>query len=340
MGVKMSLFTDVDIVGNILYYLHINDISILLQTSGSVGTTIIKHYQIHSIDLNCMPMFALCYDIKQYLQHYYSYISGINFPEEPLWLFRTPEDGKYILKNDKYVKLDNIRFERKRFLTYYTTYEYLPFTNGFEHWKQLDEQQKYIIWCAITGTHPEIRLNKSLSSAHLATLISEIYWHYPQSFSRYYLDIYMIDTCDLFNAKCIAKNEIEAELKALTGARTMNLINEVEQNHCEELSEEFNNIKDHPQFGFILGALKINDFKDMAKAFYQEKIFSIQSAQFILDESETLRNIMKEIDEFKITQIHNLKTSNLNYIFHIEANYNLKECNEVINNMETSCAQQ
>lgn len=138
----MEFFANIDILINVLYYLDIKDICSLLKTSKSMRTTIIKHYQIYGINLNYMPIFIPCRDILSYLQHYHSYINGNNFPEEPLWLFRSKEDSKYINKNEK---LNNIRFNRPTFLT--INHEDLEFINGIEHWKQLNQEQRYIVWC-------------------------------------------------------------------------------------------------------------------------------------------------------------------------------------------------
>jgi hypothetical protein len=143
----MSLFTNIDILDNLLYYFDVNDVIILLKTSKSIKTAIIKYYQIHGVNFTNMPIFIPCNDILLYLQHYHSYINGNNFPEEPLWLFRNKEDGKFIKKDNRYIKLNNIRFERPKFFTYITDYQSIEFINALDCWKQLNQQQRYLIWC-------------------------------------------------------------------------------------------------------------------------------------------------------------------------------------------------
>lgn len=311
----MNILNSDDILHNILYYTDFKTIEELLKIDKN---NIVKHYQIYGINLNMMPIFVPCHDIVLYIEHYHSYISGTNFPDQPLWLFRSKEDVKF---NSRYQKIDNIRFDRPNFYGYITSYQRMEFYNSIDCWKQLSTQQKYLFWCAITGTHPEIKLDKTLCSPYLDGLISESYWHYPQSFVRYYLDIYLIDTCDLRNAKCIASGEIEKELKFLTSSRVNNLFNVAEKEHLEEMKEEFDKLKNHPQMEFILSNHKINNYQDMMKLFYHGKILDFSNEQYILDESKILRNIIKEIKELEIIKTTNLKTSNLNYLFHIEANY-------------------
>src|SRR5579885_2110121 len=99
----MDFLFNQDILTNILYYLDIKDVEMLLKINKN---SIIEHYRICGIHFTIMPIFVPCYDIVLYLKHYHSYISGTDFPEEPLWLFRNKEDGKF---NEKYQKLDNIR---------------------------------------------------------------------------------------------------------------------------------------------------------------------------------------------------------------------------------------
>jgi hypothetical protein len=162
-----------------------------------------------------MPLFRSCNDISLYLKHHKSFIYGKDFPDEPLWLFDSIDDPKYISSNYKYIKLENGRFDKPKFFTYSTTYKFIPFKGALFRWKKLNDNQKYLVWCAITGTHPEIPLNKHIGiySGDLAVLLSELYWHYQKNFVRYYLEIYCIDTCDLINSKCIAYSEIKVELK-------------------------------------------------------------------------------------------------------------------------------
>lgn len=312
----MNIFSNDDILANILYYTDIKTVEELLKVNRAA---VIKHYQTYGVNLNVMPIFAPCNNIIKYIDHHRSYISGTNFPEQPLWLFRTKEDGKF---DHKHQKIDNIRFERPKFYNYTTPYQYIKFDNSIDCWQKLTNQQKYLFWCAITNTHPEIKLDKTLCSPHLDTLIHEAYWHYPQSFVRYYIDIYLIATYELINAKFIAKKEIERELNFLTSSRVKTIFDVAEKNHSKEIKEEFIKLKNHPQLAFIFGNYNIDNCLDMIKIFYNGKILDFSNEQYILDESEILRNIMEEIDELEIIKTNNLKTSNLNYIFHMEANYN------------------
>ena len=87
-----------------------------------------------------------------YLKHYNSFITGKDFPDDPLWLFENSKDYQFILVNGKYRKIEIIRYNNLLLL------KYLPFQNGIYHWGKLTDKQKYNIWCAIRGVHPVIIL--------------------------------------------------------------------------------------------------------------------------------------------------------------------------------------
>ena len=295
---------------------------------------IIKYYKNGEFVLNDMPLFRSCNDISLYLKHYKSYISGEDFSDEPLWLFNSIDDPKYEQSNYKYIKLENYKFDRPRFFNYITSYQFIEFRNGLHHWKKLNNQQKYLVWCAITGIHPEIRLSKKLICEDLAVLLSEIYWHYTQSFSRYYLGIYCIDTCDLMNAKCIAFQEIKNEMEHFIGTQFlegyMNTFDK-ETYHDNYFFDAFwrpNGVNETLIFKYNLRDTVKNGGLANLKSFKK-----LNSTKIIDSEISLLNDIIKEINEFTITKTNNLKTSNLNYINHMSINYpSSKEIN--------SCAQQ
>jgi len=202
----------------IIYYLDIEDLSALLIVNKYLNYKIIKYYANKEFVLNNMPLFRLCNDISTYLQHYKSFIFGKDFPDEPLWLFDNETDCKFVEINNKYVKLENVRFVRPRFCNYVSNYEYLPFKGGLYYWSKLNKVQKYLIWCAITGYHPEILLKKMLTTNEsFIDLLSELSWHYQKSFVRYYLEIYSTNIYDLSNTKKHARVEICGELQCYMG---------------------------------------------------------------------------------------------------------------------------
>lgn len=347
----MDFFADINILNNILYYLDLNDIIILLGTNKMMRMVIIKHYEIFQVNLDIMPIFTPCHDILLYRQHYHSYITGTNFPDKPLWLFCNKDDGKFIVENNRYKKVDNVRFDRPTFLT--LSYNNQQFIDSLEHWQQLNQQQKYIVWCAITGTHPEILLDTSLRSSHLSALISEAYWHYPQSFARYYLDIYFIDNIGLITVKERARNEIKTELKIHNGERyyTTNKFTEKLNNIPQEAFEAMLNSNEQLKIHFAMAGIKTphdmlkmydgidqeglkesysnNEMVDNIKNQFgcqhvsSDDIINQLSQTFtvILNESEILQKIIDEIENFDITCSYNLTTTNTNYFAHMKVNH-------------------
>ena len=148
----------------------------LLVINKHLNNKIFKYYQEGGITLNDMPLFRSCNSITTYFKHYKSYISGKDFPCNPLWLFDKETDGKYIGIDSKYIKLENIKFDKPKF------FNYVAFKGGLYHWENLNNKQKYLAWCAIKGLHPEIRLSKDIVCSDLTVLLSEIYWHYENCF--------------------------------------------------------------------------------------------------------------------------------------------------------------
>ena len=204
-----------DVYITILKKLNIKSICSLLLVNIFSNNKITKYYENNEISFNDMPLFRPCNNISKYLIHYKSFNSGTNFPEQPLWLFNDADDCKYIEINNVYTKFENMKFKRPKFFSnvIYISNRYQKFEKSFDHWKKLNEQQKYLVWCAITSYHPEIKLEKSLICIDMISLLSEIYWHYQCSFVRYYLEIYCIDDYGLLNSKRIAEREILSELE-------------------------------------------------------------------------------------------------------------------------------
>jgi len=128
----------------VLYEADIEFIYNLLLTNKHLNEKIFKYYKNGEIILNDMPLFRGCDNISTYLNHYKSYISGQDFPDDPLWLFNNETNYKYIEIGNHYVKVENIRFDKPKFFRYVTSYEFIPFKGGLYHWIKLNEQQKYL----------------------------------------------------------------------------------------------------------------------------------------------------------------------------------------------------
>lgn len=331
-----------DISGNILHYFDPKDITSLLTLNKNIGEAIIKYYQLNGINRNDMPIFINCNNIIEYLQHYRSYITGCNFPKQPLWLFRS-EDIKFNHKMEKFI---NIQFEREVFLT--INHEPPDFTDSIAHWQQLNGEEKYLFWCCVTGTHPEINLNSK--SVSLSALISKAYWHYPQSFVRHYLDVYFTGKYDLTESKKIAKREIEAELKMHNGEQfyTTNKLTNIFNNMTEN---DFNNmLTNNPQAAHICTIMGVNNLENFLSIIRKinfdqvidnDKLENIKNTMGLenietkdimnqyksekftvpFNESEMLKKILLEIEELEIENIILLKTTNKNYLTHMEKNY-------------------
>jgi len=324
---------------NILGDINVEFIYNLLLTNKHLNFKITKYYKNGEITLNDMPLFKSCNNISTYLNHYKSYISGKDFPKNPIWLFDNEDDCKYVEIDGKYVKLENVKFDRPRFFNYFSYYEYIPFKGGFYYWSKLNDEQKYLIWCAITNYHPEIKLSKTLiCSDSLIDLLIEIYWHYQKTFVRYYLEIYCIDNCYLMNAKLIAQNEITSELEHYRG-------NHFLQGHNDAPDKKLylNNYFDLHQFS-TTQACQENKFR--LQLMYMiadnglDRIRSFENlntdSDNLLKEINILLDILNEISEFNITKTSNLKTTNINYLDHMSINHpvskNIKHFVNVIKN--------
>ena len=322
---------------NILDGADIEFIYNLLLTNKHINNKIFKYYREGGIMLNDMPLFRECNNISKYLNHYKSYISGKDFPDNPLWLFNNKNDCKYIEINGEYEKVENTRFEKSKFFNYVTSYEFIPFKRGLYHWEKLNAQQKYLAWCAITNHHPEIKLNKDLICSDLAVLLSETYFHYQKSFSRSYLEIYNIDICDLMNAKCIASFEIEAELEHYRGNHFLEglKIASDKSTYCNNYfySCGFTIAKSSKENNFRLALLRMINYGKEFNPLLPYKNFNL-SIDILLKEIVILKDIIDEIDEFTITKTNSLKTYNINYLTHMSKNYKNPP-----NNIN-SCAQQ
>jgi len=305
----MDIFQIDEIFVKTLGYLDIDSIWSLLLINKFSNNKISKYYENNDITFNDMPLLRSCNNISTYLTHYKSYISGENFPDEPLWLFNDKNDPKYIQINNKYVKQDNGRFSKPKFFNYITSYQFIEFENGLYHWKKLNNQQKYLVWCAIVGYHPEIQLTKSMINEDLAVLLSELYWHYSKSFVRFYLEIYCIDTCDLINAKCIAYREIRAELERYRGHH---FLQEYVKSSCDPTFYEyyfnfckFSKTWNCREYDFRFQLLNVIDRNTVANI-RSFKHLNVDS-NTLLKEIDILLNILEEIDNFEITKFNDSK---------------------------------
>jgi len=333
-----------EILLNIFSHLYLDDILKFFIVNNCIYNKINDLYQNKKLILSDMPLFRSCNDITTYLLHYKSFISGENFPNEPLWLFNDINDPKYIQIDNKYTKLENMRFDKPKFFYYITSYKFITFKGTLYHWNKLNNNQKYLIWCAITNYHPEIKLDKSLINGDLAILLSELYWHYDKSFVRYYLEIYSIDNCDLINAKCIAKSEINGELERYRGCHFLQEFKNISNKltlfkYCEYYLELYNFPKSGycNEISFRNHLLNIQYYNREAD-FYSFKNLNLNSHN-ILNEINILNNIVNEMNDFMITKTNNLKTNNINYLTHMSINYDestIRNNNENVNN----CLQQ
>ena len=325
----MNILEVDDIFVTILKKLDIKSISSLLIVNTFSNNKITKYYENNEISFNDMPLFRPCKNISKYLTHYRSFISGTNFPDKPLWLFNNKKDCQFVQTNDKYIKLENIRFERPKFFNYFTTYKFQKFEKAFIHWKRLNDKQKYLIWCAIKDVHPEIKLEKSLISSDMATLLSEIYWHYSYSFVRYYLEIYNIDTCDLINSKCISETEISRELQYYRGNHLLQGYNIADDkkiyltNYFNSCGFEENKRHREDNFRLLLSNIinvnesYINDINRL------NKFVNLKASLDVLElRISELKKILDDIDDFDIIKTHGLTTTNVNYLDHMSINYN------------------
>ena len=327
---------------NIVKDIDFKSIANLFITDKHLNAKISKYYRNNEIILNEMPLFRSCDNISTYLKNYNSYISGENFPEEPLWLFKDINDERCIKVDNKYVKLQNNRFNKSKFFNYFTSYNFIPFKGGLYHWKKLNNDQKYLLWCAITSYHPEIKLNKSLISENLAVLLSELYWHYKKSFVRYYLEIYCIDNCDLINAKCIAKNEITSELAHYRGTHFFEGYNNAPDKKLYTeyylTLYQFDTKKDLKEHDFRLQLLYIiNGGLNHLHFIRSFEDYNFDS-DILLKEIDTLLDILNDIDEFTITKTNKLSIYDINYLTHMSKNYNESAVGSLT--VENSCKQQ
>jgi hypothetical protein len=320
----------------ILKYLDIDSIWSLLNINIFSNNKITEYYENNDIIFYDMPLFRSCNNISKYLTHYKSFNSGTNFPDEPLWLFNNKNNGYFTEIDNKYIKSENIRFERPKFFNYFTPYVFLKFEKAFIHWKRLNNQQKYLIWCAIKGFHPELLLNKTLISEDMATLLSEIYWHYTNNFVRQYLEIYCIDTCDLINSKCIASTEIKSELEHYRGSHFLfgyNIVHDKQAYYTNYFNLcGFKENEGHREGHFRFALLHIikNGHPNIIKSFVNLKVTS----DILEEKISVLNKMIDEIDDFEITHTYNLKTTNINYLDHMSINYpnsNYKSKNLPIN---------
>ena len=307
----------------ILKYLDIDSIWSLLLINTFSDNKITKYYENNDIIFDNMPLFRACNDISKYLKHYISFDTGTKFPDEPLWLFNNKNNGQFIENGGKYVKSENIRFERPKFFNYFTSYEFLKFEKAFVHWKRLNDKQKYLIWCSIKGFHPEIKLEKSLICEDMAALLSEISWYYQYSFVRYYLEIYCIDNCDLINAKCIALNEIMSELEHYRGNHFLygyHLVYDKKiyaSNYFNSCGFKDNEGHRENYFRLVLqNVIKNEDISDI------RSFVNLNVTSDILEMKISILNqIIDEIYDFDIIKTSNLKTNNINYLDHMSINY-------------------
>lgn len=61
--------------------------------------------------------------------------------------------------------------------------------------------------------------------------------------------------------------------------------------------------------------------------------FLDQKLSFLFDELDLLLSITQEIEELTIEQTKNLRTTNLNYVFHMAANYDEKTNNNNVQDL-------
>ena len=322
----MEIFQIDTILLNILYDSKLQFVCNLLQINKHVYEKIYKYYKNGEIVFDAMPLFKSCNNISTYLKHYKSYLSGKNFPDNPLWLFEKETDCKCIDINGKYIKLENMRFDRPRFLNYFSNYEYIPFRGGLYYWNKLNDEQKYLIWCTIKGHHPEIQLSKMLiRSDNFIDLLSEIKWHYQKNFVQYYLEFYSIDIGDLMKVKSIAKNEIEVELEYYKGNHFLQEFKNspdktIYLEHYFVMSKNLRENKFQVELLDIIIDMKNGGLSNI-RAFENINLTS----DLLLKEINLLTNILNEIDEFTITKTNNLTTYNINYLTHMSENYKNSE---------------
>ena len=163
-----------------------------------------------NIKMALMPAFRN-YQLSEYFDHYRSFITGEYFQDQPIWLFQDKSDPYGISIDGRYVRQDYTINDRQ-FIEYDINYQFIPFQTTSVHWANLNKEQRYIVWAAIRGVHPEIRLEKCFKSDDLLVMLHEVYRHYLFSFSRQYLEIYYISpTISLASSKFIALEEIEAD---------------------------------------------------------------------------------------------------------------------------------
>jgi len=324
-----------DILLNILNYLNIDDIWSFFIVNHYINDKIYKFYQNKHIILYNMPLFRPCDNISTYLCHYKSYISGKNFPDEPLWLFNEINDPKYVKIDNKYTQIKNIDYiiGKSKFLTMKS--ENIIFQKG-SYWGKFNNQQKYLIWCAIKNIHPEIKLDISLLSYDMKVFLAEIYYHYQYSFVRYYLEIYNIYNSNmedwtpqnrkLINAKCTSKFEIERSLQFY---REFHFYYGYQNASDKDLYYQ-NYFVSFMLFNEANGNIENNFKKSLIenqgkRLFYMNKFLNLNITSDIIEIIEKninfLIKIVQNIDDLDIFKINNLKTTNINYLEHIIVNY-------------------
>jgi hypothetical protein len=168
------------------------------------------------------------------------------------------------------------------------------------------------------------------------------------------LNIYFNTGYDLIEAKKIANNEIKAELKIhvkenfYSNRNLIKLLNGIPEEYFDTMLENNQYLKNISDMlgiktnGDMIKAYSIFDFEKFGEVFEdQDRLENIKNMvglndvntddiinkfkgntfDIVIDESETLKEIIEEIEEFEIENVTNLKTSNSNYIFHMGTNY-------------------
>ena len=239
-----------------------------------------------------------------------------------------------------------------------------------------------MLWCAITGTHPEIKLeipdNRKDDSLLLPTCLP-----YDYSFSLVYILIFLNGDNTLMVAKNCAKYVINEKCEICQ-----------EQYFWEYLKQKITENPDYNTTEILRSCNKSNIIRDMlvgddvsysdiieyvacecdnniryflrssdGRKIMIENVLSkppkeilstlkndkteliINSLESLEYDINKLKNILNEIKDLEINKTNNLKTLNINYLDHIDVNYDIDENNldfcaalDIINHQ--NCAQQ
>lgn len=199
-----SLFDINDLFVKLLSYCELEEI----ETLYGIDDYFKLRINCNLINLEFMPIFRECNDFMLYKQHHQSFISGTNFPEEPLWIFDYENDCSFKLEDNKYNKIKCNKYNRD----IGHPHKIPEFKGGLYHWKLLNDEQKLLIWDSIHVKSPD-NMTKEHRSDDIVTLLHEMFWHYSYSYVRQYLEIYMMDDCSLNFALGVADAAMDRDIK-------------------------------------------------------------------------------------------------------------------------------